>query len=138
MAESKPIKLGDLNITKDGECLTVDEVARKIKDGDPQFLELGREIDTSLSNFAKEDRSFDCRLCGQRFTPAKGQWIFYNLCDSCHGEYQQQRPMRTFVPHWPSTEEEAEEIKRMNVGRFESCDEWLRSKKESQRRTEAR
>lgn len=114
-----------------GELLTIKELAEKVKAGDPQFLELGRELDTALMSFNKEDRSFDCRLCGQRFTPAKGQWVFYNLCDTCHLEYQKQRPIRTLLPYWPSTEEGAENIKQENVGRFESCGEWSASKRES-------
>jgi hypothetical protein len=34
---------------------------------------------------------FDCVCCGQRFTPAESQWIFYDLCTMCAGPFYEQR-----------------------------------------------
>lgn len=45
----------------------------------------------ALESFGKADRSFDCIMCGNRFTPAEGQFIFYELCDRCFGSFDSQK-----------------------------------------------
>lgn len=46
------------------------------------------EIKRGVERFATESlEPFDCVKCGAAFTPAVGQWIFYNLCDDCFEGY---------------------------------------------------
>ena len=48
-------------------------------------------VETAFDSFAKEGRSFNCKQCGTPFTPRKGQWIFYNLCDECFNDFNRQK-----------------------------------------------
>ena len=130
-----------------GELLTIKEVAEKVKAGDPQFAEFAKELRTAAANFQAEDRGFDCRVCGKRYVPSKGQWIFYNLCTGCFAEFDFQKMRGRFrefpIAISPNSDPEAAAHIRAMIDRFgggsaeefytESCDEWLRSKKESQK-----
>lgn len=99
------------------KLLTIGEVVEKIKSGDPQFAELAAELANAHASFAKEDRSFDCRLCDKHFTPTETQWIFYNLCDRCFAEFNGQKMSGRFGPLPGRSPEPC----------YESCDEWLKN-----------
>lgn len=45
---------------------------------------------------ASAPKPFVCRRCRDVFTPQKGQWIFFDLCDHCFGLYDA-RKMRARV-----------------------------------------
>ena len=124
--------------------LTIGEFVEKIKDGDPEVAELANELANADASFAKGDRSFDCRLCGKHFVPSEHQWIFYNLCDSCFDEFNAQKMHGRFrgfnfniAPD--SDPQAASHIKdlseRFSGGLptelyYESCEEWLKIKRQ--------
>src|SRR5207302_11225395 len=47
-----------------------------------------RGLETFLSN---NPVPFDCRRCGTRFQPKPHQYIFYDLCNTCFGEFDKQK-----------------------------------------------
>ena len=57
----------------------------------PMAKTFHQECDNAIESFGKENRSFDCRRCGERFQPARGQFIFYDLCDSCFEPFDDQK-----------------------------------------------
>ncbi len=53
-----------------------------------EMTEVHDEITRGLDHFVSESlEPFDCKKCGESFTPSPGQWIFYNLCDGCFRAY---------------------------------------------------
>jgi hypothetical protein len=44
-----------------------------------------------LSMLSDKPTPFDCRLCGTRFRPKARQWIFYDFCDTCFAEFDEQK-----------------------------------------------
>ena len=126
--------------------LTIGEVVERMESGDPQFAELRQNIDNADVSFAKQDRSFACRACGQSFAPGEGQWIFYNLCDGCFAEFDAQK-MRGRFRGSPSLKPSADSdpgaaaVINDMIDRFgggtqddfytESCDEWVAWRKTS-------
>lgn len=70
-----------------------------------------------LASFEKADRSFDCRDCGERFTPKADQWIFYNLCDGCFRPFDAQKMAGRLYNHFGYGEKPEHY--------FESCDQYL-------------
>ena len=125
------------------KLLTIGEVAEAIKNGSREVAELVGELANADASFAKDDRSFDCRLCGNRSTPSENQWIFYNLCDDCFGEFNAQKMRGRFrgfnfniAPD--SDPQAASHIKNLSEkfggglpteSYYESCDEWLKTKR---------
>ena len=126
------------------KLLTIGEVVEKIKSGDLELAELAGELANADASFARDDRSFDCRLCGNHYMPAQGQWIFYNFCDKCFTEFNLQKMRGRFrgfpTQIDPNSDPKAaahigEMIERFSGGSVdefytESFDEWLKAKKE--------
>lgn len=77
---------------------------QEIVDNLDQYPQMAQEIRAAAESFAKEDRSFFCRQCGEVFIPAKGQWIFYNLCDACFDvfDYQKMVERMRLLQEWVS------------------------------------
>ena len=76
------------------------------------ITELAEDIKRSALNSLAVDKSFDCRCCGERFTPEDNQWIFYNLCDTCFCRFDRQKTELRFG---------------ISESGYESCDAWIYS-----------
>jgi len=66
-----------------------------------------------------EKRAFDCVNCGDNYIPYKGQWIFWDLCDKCFSQFDEQKMAARISQHFGDG----------SVTGFESVDEWMKSLK---------
>lgn len=85
------------------ELISIKEIADNLE----KYPEMAKAINTATESFAKEDRSFDCQDCGERFIPAEDQWIFHNLCNRCFSVFDQQKMQARMavIKEWLSTTE---------------------------------
>lgn len=90
----------------------------------PPGQELVKEIARGLKSQCGQPESFDCRRCGKTFTPKKGQWIFYNLCDECFLPFDIQK-MRGRFSGLGGKEP---------IPYFESVEEWMKAEMEETRK----
>ena len=74
-----------------------------------------------IESFEKKDRTFDCVACATHYTPAEGQWIFYDLCDACFEVFELQKMKGRLWFLGDRTTPEPIHGKDY----FESCREWL-------------
>lgn len=85
--------------------------------------DLEAEAKTGIDSFEKEDRSFDCKMCGKHFTPHEQQWIFYEFCNECFNEFDSQKMTGRFSHIFGGEKPDIY---------FESSSDWIAWKKSRQ------
>lgn len=78
----------------------------------------------------------DCDRCGKRFTTAKGQLIFYNLCNECFALFDHQKMWGRLKDSPGIAELMGFDLKWRTYARtFEDVRQWMKYEKEQNERT---